>query len=167
MAYRVVQWGADEVAHHAVRAIADHADLELVGVCNVDVHTMDQLIGLIPDCVCYTAVSERGPAATLNHLSQVLSSGASVVTAPLTGLVDQADVKLFVSFLDRAADDGASSFFTAGDERGLLHDLAPADAAAPAYPRQTALRMVAAIPAVCRGRPGLLTAEDVPAVAEG
>ena len=32
MAYRVVQWGADEVAHHAVRAIADHADLELVGV---------------------------------------------------------------------------------------------------------------------------------------
>ena len=40
MTYRVIQWSTGNVGHHAVRLIAEHPDLELVGLW---VHSADKV----------------------------------------------------------------------------------------------------------------------------
>src|SRR5689334_20506740 len=98
MTQRIIQWGTGSVGKHAVRAIVDRPDFELVGVrvYNPDKVGKDagELIGRDPigvaatddveailamdaDCVCYTALgstleSSEGP---LDDICRLLASG--------------------------------------------------------------------------------------------
>ena len=82
MAYKVIQWSTGNVGQHAVRLIAEHPDLELVGlwVHSADkagrdagdiagigptgvlaTNDVDALLNLDADCVCYTATADLRP----------------------------------------------------------------------------------------------------------
>jgi len=106
--YRVVQWSTGNVGHHAVRLIARHPDLELVGLW---VHSPDkvgrdagELVGieplgvaatddveavlaLRPDCVSYTATADLRPGEAIEDMARLLAAGVNVVSSSVVPLV--------------------------------------------------------------------------------
>ena len=96
MAYKVIQWSTGNVGRHAVRLIAEHPDLELVGLW---VHSADkagrdagELVGIDPvgvtatndvdallaldaDCVCYTATADLRPGEAIADMARIAASG--------------------------------------------------------------------------------------------
>ena len=141
MGYRVVQWSTDGVGLQALRGILNHPGLELVGVLVRDeaeagrdagelaggpatgVRTStdaDELLGLIPDCVCYTA--ERPAAETFADVTRILQSGANVVVPSLMLLTDPNSAAApDIEALRRGADEAAASLFVAGSDTGFNH----------------------------------------------
>ncbi|HKA14703.1 MAG TPA: dihydrodipicolinate reductase [Myxococcota bacterium] len=142
--YRVVQWSTGEVGSIAVRVLAARPDLELAGVW---VHSAakagrdagelvgigplgiaatsdaDALLGLAPDCVCYTASGESRPDACVADISRMLAAGINVVTTSIPGLVHPAgfDAKQ-VDRLAAACREGGASLYASGIEPGFAGD---------------------------------------------
>ena len=100
MTYRVIQWSTGNVGRHAVRLIAHHPELELVGlwVHSADkagkdagelvgiehlgvtaTNDVDALLALDADCVCYTATADLRPAEAIADMARIAASGKNIV----------------------------------------------------------------------------------------
>jgi 4-hydroxy-tetrahydrodipicolinate reductase len=147
MGYRVVQWSTGHVGAHAVRAILDHPDLELVGLwvhsaekvgrdagelvgrpaCGVAAtDDVDALLDLQPDVVCYTATADLRPAEAVADISRILASGVHVVSSSLVQLLHPktADRSLMEP-LEAACKEGGTTCFFNGIDPGFANDLLP------------------------------------------
>jgi len=145
--YRVVQWSTGNVGHHAVRLIARHPDLELVGLW---VHSPDkvgrdagELVGieplgvaatddveavlaLRPDCVSYTATADLRPGEAIEDMARLLAAGVNVVSSSVVPLVYPPHVAPEMRWpLEDACRAGGTSCFTSGIDPGFANDLLP------------------------------------------
>jgi hypothetical protein len=105
---RVIQWATGSVGRHAVAAVNDHPDLELVGalvysdakagrdvgdVCGIDpicvTTTKDpnEIVAIDADCVLYMPQGEMNPMGALDDICRLLASGKNVVSTAVTGLI--------------------------------------------------------------------------------
>ena len=147
MTYRVVQWSTGNVGHHAVRLIARHPDLELVGLW---VHSpdkvgrdagelvgieplgvtatddVDALLSLRPDCVSYTATADLRPGEAIADMARILAAGVNVVSSSVVPLIYPPHVAPEMRRpLEEACRTGGSSCFTSGIDPGFANDLLP------------------------------------------
>ncbi len=147
MTYRVVQWSTGNVGHHAVRLIARHPDLELVGLW---VHSpdkvgrdagelvgieplgvtatddVDALLSLRPDCVSYTATADLRPGEAIADMARILAAGVNVVSSSVVPLIYPPHVAPEMRRpLEEACRTGRSSCFTSGIDPGFANDLLP------------------------------------------
>ncbi len=147
MTYRVVQWSTGNVGHHALRLIAHHPDLELVGlwVHSADkvgrdagelagieplgvaaTNSVDEILALQPDCVCYTATADLRPAEAIDDMARLLAAGINVVSSSVVPLIYPEHVAPDMRRpLESACRDGESSCFTSGIDPGFANDLLP------------------------------------------
>ena len=147
MAYKVIQWSTGNVGRHAVRLIAEHPDLELVGLW---VHSEEkagrdagELVGIDPvgvtatndagallaldaDCVCYTATADLRPAEAIADMARIAASGKNVVSSSVVPLVYPPHVAPTMRKpLEDACRDAGVSCFTSGIDPGWANDLLP------------------------------------------
>lgn len=141
MSFSVVQWGVGYAGTEAVRAIARHDRLSLVGAWvhaedkqGIDVGTLAgmepigvgattdaaALIALRPDCVVYTAKSTNRHDEVVADLANLLRNGINVVnlSLPLLFYPEFGDPRYF-DVLESAARLGNASLFTSGIDPGL------------------------------------------------
>jgi 2,4-diaminopentanoate dehydrogenase len=145
--YRVIQWSTGNVGKHALRLIAEHPELELVGCWvssdakrGVDVGTLagitpigltatgdaDALLALDADCVCYTATADLRPAEAISDMARILASGKNVVSSSVVPLVYPPHVDVGLRGpLEAACEQGNVSCFTSGIDPGWANDLLP------------------------------------------
>lgn len=147
MPYRVIQWGTGNVGAFALRSIAEHPDLELVGVlvhgdakagkdagdlCGLGplgvaaTRDVEAMLAMDADCVCYAATANLRPFEAIEDLCRILASGKNVVSCSVVPLVHPKsffpDVR---ERLAQACEEGKSSFFTSGIDPGFANDLLP------------------------------------------
>ena len=155
MTYRLVQWGTGNVGKHALRAIVERPDFELVGlrVYNPDkvgtdagallgrdpvgvaaTDDTDEILALDADCVCYTALgstldSAEGP---LDDICRLLASGKNVVSSAVEhhayfrpGFHPKGAGEHAYERLTDACAKGETSFFHVGINPGFAMDLWP------------------------------------------
>ncbi len=105
---RVIQWGTGNVGKHAVAAVHEHADLELVGalvysddkagrdvgeIVGLDpigviaTKDVDEILALDADCVLYHAQGDWNPPAALDDICRLLASGKNVVSTAVTAWI--------------------------------------------------------------------------------
>ena len=148
MKYRVVQWSTGNVGYHALRAIIEHPDLDLVGVqahspskigkdaaelCGLARSTgvratgaLEEILALQADCVCYTAKGETRLKHTLSDLEKLLASGKNVVsTAPIYLVYPPHADAAMRGRLEEACRRGGTSLFVSGVDPGFSGDLLP------------------------------------------
>jgi hypothetical protein len=136
--YRVVQWATGNVGRHAVRAVLERDQFELVGVyafspdkVGTDAGTLagiapvgvlatddvDALIGAAPDCVLYTP-----RVIDYDLVVRLLRAGINVVTTGdfLTGTHHPQEL----AALTTAALDGGTTFLGTGFEPGFINVVA-------------------------------------------
>ncbi|MCP9276865.1 NAD(P)H-dependent amine dehydrogenase family protein [Mycolicibacterium arenosum] len=144
---RVVQWATGTVGRHAVAAVAEHPDLELVGayvyhpdkvgrdigdLCGVgplgvtataertDIEALDA------DCVLYMPQGEMNPMGALDDICALLQSGKNVVSTAVTALIYPASIGAqVVERLNAACAKGSSSFHATGIEPGWAAEVLP------------------------------------------
>ena len=97
MTYRVIQWSTGNVGRHALRCIARHPDLELVGLwvhcadkagkdagelagiehrsACIATNDVDALLALDADCVCYTATADLRPREAIADMARIARVG--------------------------------------------------------------------------------------------
>ena len=96
-----IQWSTGNVGRHALRCIARHPDLELVGlwvhspdkagrdageIAGIDptgvlaTSDSDALLALDADCVSYTATGDLRPGDAVADMVRMLASGKNVVS---------------------------------------------------------------------------------------
>jgi 2,4-diaminopentanoate dehydrogenase len=147
MTYKVIQWSTGNVGRHAVRLIARHPELELVGLW---VHGREkagrdagELVGLAPlgvtatndadallamdaDCVCYTATADLRPTEAIADLARIAASGKNIVSSSVVPLVfpDHVDPQMRKPLEDACMRAGVSCF-TSGIDPGWANDLLP------------------------------------------
>jgi len=148
MAYRVVVWGTGNVGRPALRAVAAHRDLELVGVvvANPDKVGRDagELAGIDAlgvsatndvsiafaadvDAVIYTATGDTRPQEALADLSACLRAGANVVSTAFYPLLHPASApREMLDPVEAACAAGGSSVFVSGVDPGWALDILPA-----------------------------------------
>jgi len=152
MTYRVVVWGTGNAGRPAIRAVAAHADLELVGVVvsNPDKVGRDagelafiEPLGVLAtddvgvalgapgerdavDAVVYTATADTRPDAAFADLVACLESGANVVSTSFYPLLHPASAPTaVVDAIERACATGDSSVFVSGIDPGWALDILP------------------------------------------
>jgi hypothetical protein len=147
MAYRVVVWGTGNAGRPAIRAVAAHADLELVGavVSNPDKVGRDagELAFIDPlgvratddvavatggdvDAVVYTATADTRPDEAFADLLACLESGANVVSTSFYPLLHPPSAPTeVVEAVERACAVGDSSVFVSGIDPGWALDILP------------------------------------------
>jgi 2,4-diaminopentanoate dehydrogenase len=145
--YRVIQWSTGNVGRHALRLIANHPDLELVGLwvssadkagrdagelggfgeCGVRAtNDADALLAADADCVCYTATADRRPTEALADLARILASGKNVVSSSVVPLIYPPHVAPELRApLEDACTTAGVSCFTSGIDPGWANDLLP------------------------------------------
>ncbi len=145
--YRVIQWATGHVGKHALRAIAQHPEMELVGVwvsspnkagrdagelCGVGhlgvtaTNDAESLMALEADCVCYTAATDYRPTESIDDMCRLLASGKNVVTSSFVPLIYPWQVvPAFAEQLERACQQGKSSFYCSGIDPGFSPDALP------------------------------------------
>jgi len=145
---KVIQWGTGNAGRHALRAIIERPDLELVGVhawsrdkvgrdaadlCGLTTPTgviatddTDALLASDADCVSYMGQGESQPTQTLDDLARCLAAGKNVVNTALVFLVDPPSIPASIrDALERACHDGGSTLFTSGIDPGWSGDVLP------------------------------------------
>jgi hypothetical protein len=147
MTYRVVVWGTGNVGRPAIRAIAGHRDLELVGVvvsnpdkvgkdagelagiARLGVHATDNIdIALDDDvdCVVYAATADTRPMDAYLDLERLLRAGRNVVSTAFYPLLHPASAPPeLMGMLDPAMEAGDSSVFVSGIDPGWALDILP------------------------------------------
>ena len=145
--YRVIQWSTGNVGHHAVRLIANHPDLELVGLwvhspdkvgrdagelVGIDrlgvaaTNDVDELLALDADCVCYTATADLRPTEAIDDMARILASGKNVVSSSVVPLCSAARRPEHARpRWRRRAPRSGTSCFTSGIDPGWANDLLP------------------------------------------
>ncbi|GAA2550677.1 NAD(P)H-dependent amine dehydrogenase family protein [Mycolicibacterium diernhoferi] len=144
---RVIQWATGNVGSHAVAAVHEHPDLELVGarvynedkagrdvgeVCGIGatgvIATADteEILALDADCVLYMAEGEWNPPAALDDICRLLASGKNVVSTAVTAWIYPASVgQEAVDRLETACREGQSSFHATGIQPGWAAEVLP------------------------------------------
>jgi hypothetical protein len=134
--FRVIQWSSGNVGRRALRAIAEHPELELVGVyahaadkvgrdagelCGLPpmgvraTSDLDALLALRADCVNY-----NGLLPDVGALERFLEAGTSVVTT--AGMVTGKNLGIQAR-LERAAQRGGCAIFGSGINPGFMNML--------------------------------------------
>ena len=147
MTYRVIQWSTGNVGRHALRLVANHPDLELVGLWVhgadkagrdagelggfaptgvIATNDADALLALDADCVCYTATADLRPTEAIADIARILRSGKNVVSSSIVPLVFPPHVapEMRKPLEDACAEAGVSCF-TSGIDPGWANDLLP------------------------------------------
>jgi len=147
MRLRVVQWATGPVGRHAVAAVDDNPDLELVGALVYDTAKVgrdvgeisgigrvgvtttadpNEILALDADCVLYMAQGEMNPAAAIDDICRLLASGKNVVSTAVTSLIyPSAAGPHVVAQLEAACKEGGSSFHATGIEPGWASEVLP------------------------------------------
>ncbi len=147
MSYRVIQWSTGNVGRHAVRLIAHHPDLELVGLWVHDeakvgrdagelvgiehlgvaaTNDVDALLALDADCVCYTATADLRPLEAIADMARIAASGKSIVSSSVVPLVYPPHVGAGMRRpLEEACAAAGVACFTSGIDPGWANDLLP------------------------------------------
>src|SRR6478736_1104767 len=147
MTYRVVVWGTGNAGRPAIRAVAAHADLELVGVVVSNpkkvgrdagelafieplgvLATDDTSVALASDvdAVVYTATADTRPDEAFADLIACLEAGANVVSTSFYPLLHPASAPAAVTeAIERACANGDSSVFVSGIDPGWALDILP------------------------------------------
>jgi hypothetical protein len=148
MGYRVVVWGTGNVGRPAIRAVAAHRDLELVGciVANLEkvgrdagdlagieslgvAASTDRAVAHAPgvDAVVYTATSDTRPDDALADLLACLRAGANVVSTSFYPLLHPASApRALLDQVEGACTEGDTSVFVSGIDPGWALDILPA-----------------------------------------
>ena len=148
MTYRVVVWGTGNVGRPAIRAVAAHRDLELVGVVVSNPAKVGkdagELAGIAAlgvsatdnteiafasdvDCVVYAATADTRPMEAYMDLERLLRSGRNVVSTAFYPLLHPASAPPeLMGMLTPAMDAGNSSVFVSGIDPGWALDILPA-----------------------------------------
>jgi 4-hydroxy-tetrahydrodipicolinate reductase len=145
--YRVIQWSTGNVGRHALRLVANHPDLELVGLWVhgadkagrdagelggfaptgvIATNDADALLALDADCVCYTATADLRPTEAIADIARILRSGKNGVSSSIVPLVFPPHVapEMRKPLEDACAEAGVSCF-TSGIDPGWANDLLP------------------------------------------
>ena len=148
MTYRIVEWSTGTVGRHAIAGIQARPDLELVGVwvsseekdgkdvgelCGTDpigitaTRDKDALIGLKPDCVVHTAMTDADPFASLDLFAELLEAGINVVSSGPVFLQYPHGVVPddMVQRLNEAGQRGGASLHVNGIDPGFANDVLP------------------------------------------
>jgi 2,4-diaminopentanoate dehydrogenase len=148
MTLRVAVWGTGNAGRPALRAVAAHRDLELVGciVQNPDkvgrdagdlagigalgVAATDQADAVLADgvdAIVYTATADTRPEEALTDLVACLRSGADVVSTSFYPLLHPASApRMLLDVVEPACAEGDSSVFVSGIDPGWALDILPA-----------------------------------------
>ena len=141
---RVVVWATGGVGAIAARAIRRRPGVDPVGVwvhtpakVGVDVGTLlgdepygvlttgslDDVVALAPDCVCYCGAGPGNEATTLDDYDRLLRAGIDVVTVTTPGLVHPAGFDAATrDRLAAAAAAGGATLYASGIEPGFAAD---------------------------------------------
>ena len=144
---RVIQWATGNVGRHAVTAVHDHRDLELVGAfvysdskAGRDIGDIagigqigvtatndpDEIIALDADCVLYMPLGEMNPMGALDDICRLLASGKNVVSTAVTALIyPKSSGDDVVNRLEAACAEGQTSFHGTGIEPGWAAEVLP------------------------------------------
>jgi 2,4-diaminopentanoate dehydrogenase len=144
---RIVQWATGAVGRHAVAAVHEHPDLELVGayvysdakvgrdigeICGIGpigvtaTGDADQIAALAADCVLYMPQGEMNPMGAIDDICTMLASGKNVVSTAVTGLIYPRSLGgRVVEKLENACAQGRSSFHATGIEPGWAAEVLP------------------------------------------
>ncbi len=144
---RVIQWATGNVGKHAVAAVHEHADLELVGAlvysdekAGRDVgeiagigeigvtatKDVEEILALDADCVLYNPTGEWNPPAALDDVCRLLASGKNVVSTAVTAWIyPKSSGEEVVERLEAACAAGQSSFHGTGIEPGWAAEVLP------------------------------------------
>ena len=147
MTYRVIQWATGHVGKHALRAIAQHPDLDLVGLwvsstekagrdagqlCGIGdigvraTSNADEVLALDADCVSYAAATDYRPVEAIEDMCRILASGKNVVTSSFVPLIFPWQVvPQFAEQLEAACQQGRTSFYCSGIDPGFSPDALP------------------------------------------
>lgn len=147
MKYRVIQWATGHVGIHALRAIARHPELELVGLyvssegkagkdagelCGIGPigikarRDADELLALEADCVSYAAATDYRPGEAIDDMCRILAGGKNLVTCSFVPLIyPWHSVPAFADQLEAACQQGRSSFYCSGIDPGFSPDALP------------------------------------------
>lgn len=138
MTYRVIQWSTGTVGVHAVPAIHDHPDLELAGlwvhsdakagrdageICGVGrigvtaTQDAEALLATDADCISYMAHSDVRPGEVVDDICRMLAGGRNVVNTSFVALLHPGQAG-FHDQLQRACEEGGTSFYTSGIDPG-------------------------------------------------
>ncbi len=153
--YRLIQWSTGNVGRHALRAIIERPDFELVGLRVYDAakvgvdagdllgvgpvgvlatDDVDEILDLEADCVCYTPLGSTLDSAesALDDVCRILASGKNVVSSAVeyhAYLMPGVDLPGAGSDayerISAACAAGTSSFFHAGINPGFAMELWP------------------------------------------
>jgi 2,4-diaminopentanoate dehydrogenase len=144
---RVIQWATGSVGRHAVAAVHERPDLELVGalvysdakagrdvgdVCGIGpvgvtaTKDPDEIVALDADCVLYMPQGEMNPMGALDDICRLLGSGKNVVSTAVTGLIYPRSLgDKVVDRLESACATGQTSFHATGIEPGWAAEVLP------------------------------------------
>ena len=155
MTSQIIQWGTGNVGRHALRAIVERPDFDLVGlrVYNPDkvgkdagvlldgepigvlgTDDIEQILAVDAKCVCYTALGStlNDAEAPLDDICRLLASGKNVVSSAVEyhayfrpGFHMKGAGKDAFERLSDACAKGQSSFFHVGINPGFAMDLWP------------------------------------------
>ena len=147
MRHRVIQWATGHVGIHALRAIACHPDLELVGlfvsseakagkdaggICGIEktgvvaTRDADALIALDADCVSYAGATDFRLGDAIDDMCRILASGKNIVTSSFVPFIHPWQVvPAFAEQLEEACARGNTSFFCSGIDPGFSPDALP------------------------------------------
>ncbi|MGH8995031.1 MAG: NAD(P)H-dependent amine dehydrogenase family protein [Acidimicrobiales bacterium] len=139
--YRVVQWATGNVGSRAMRAVIEHPDLELVGVCVfsdakagrdagdlcgldptgvIATRNIDEILALEPDCVLYMA-----DRADIDVLCRLLGSGINVVSTRSEFHRPATLSSEIRARLESACVEGGSSLHSTGSSPGFITEALP------------------------------------------
>lgn len=144
---RVVQWATGPVGRHAIAAVVDHPELELVGGFVYDeakegldlgeiagsgpvgvraTRDKQAILDLDADCVLYMAQGDADPMGALDDICPLLASGKNVVSTAVTPLIYPIALgQEVVDRLEAACAEGGSSFHATGIEPGWAAEVLP------------------------------------------
>jgi 2,4-diaminopentanoate dehydrogenase len=144
---RVVQWATGPVGRHALAAMAEHPDLEVVGVlvysdqkvgrdageiCGLGpigvkaTKDRGEILSLEADCVLYMAKGETNPMAALDDICDLLASGKNVISTAVTPFIYPASMGSAVTGrLEKACAEGGTTFHATGIEPGWASEVLP------------------------------------------
>jgi len=153
--YRIIQWGTGNVGKHALRAIVERPDYELVGlrVYNPDkvgkdagellgreplgiraTDDVEEILAVEADCVCYSSLGSTlaDAEAPLDDICRLLASGKNVVSSAVEYMAYfRPDLHLkgagenAAGRLRAACEKGGSTFFHVGINPGFAMDFWP------------------------------------------
>ena len=144
---RVIQWATGSVGRHAIAAVHEHPDLELVGalvysdakagrdvgeLCGIGpigvtaTKDPDEILAIDADCVLYMPQGEMNSMGALDDICRLLASGKNVVSTAVTGLIYPRSLgDKVVDKLETACAEGQSSFHATGIEPGWAAEVLP------------------------------------------